>query len=713
MKPVDENACTDVYGNKFKAKTDGDYKEFRTTVLGDGLQGGDLDDSFLSLSAEIDSQDLGKVNFQVELNNDETFQTKWLAWSTASDADAAKVAVVLDGDPEQEVELQLDVAGTGGQQRYILTGSMTLPDVRAETAHTAELYYNDSLYYGAYAAFTQQPVKLADENAYTISVDSGGWPSGIDQVVFLQDAGVPVLEFTDNHTDYTYKNLGTADVQWTISDPEVLQLTAVEGGGTNLSLTQTVNAGIIPLKAGTATISLQCGNNVKGKTTASNSITVTVKDSGSPSILFPAGADTVYARLGVNQTVHFASNLSEHAPADGGITAMLYAGSRIAETASPIWQTTLERTATSLTIPGEQFTAISRSGNPSYILRLTAEAEVDGAVRKLSTEAKIVVHSQPAVITLTGLDDPMFTSDQAIGIGWSVANFELAANPEDCQFQFTVEKNGTPVYTTTEKTASGSYTLTPDMPDQLKDYYIVTAKAKNGADSTWSIASSTITVYRSGALDILIGGEKRDSVTLKNNISGGTTTTPSISTYAGKAIGGLTSAQAIAGLRSELSLIESIGINFGDYDWSILYDTVQWSTSTGQGDAISDELQRAVSINYREGSLYAPLEQYSYTSYLPQTILLLCGLRDGSNTITAAHSSLPALRDSVTVNVETLKDKLYLFQFTPAVRTEISYEDGQGKTHTLYSNNDGSLALFEPDGIASELRVASVSGGVS
>lgn len=81
--------------------------------------------------------------------------------------------------------------------------------------------------------------------------------------------------------------------------------------------------------------------------------------------------------------------------------------------------------------------------------------------------------------------------------------------------------------------------------------------------------------------------------------------------------------------------METIGINTRDFDWSILYDTVKWSTSTGQGGAVEDETQRAVSLNYREGSLYAPLEQYSYSSYLPQTILLLSGLRDGTNTVTA------------------------------------------------------------------------------
>ena len=72
---------------------------------------------------------------------------------------------------------------------------------------------------------------------------------------------------------------------------------------------------------------------------------------------------------------------------------------------------------------------------------------MDSTVQHLSTEAKIIVHSQPAVITLRGLDDPMFTSGQSIEIGWTVENFDLATNPEECQFQFTVEKDGAAIYT--------------------------------------------------------------------------------------------------------------------------------------------------------------------------------------------------------------------------------------------------------------------------
>ena len=702
VRPVDDN-CKDVFGNKFEKSTGADYQIKSVALLKDHIKGGQMKQSLQSLTAALDAQDPCKVNFRVELDNDQTFKTQWANWSGDP-----SVTVRVDNDTEKSVNLTLGEESTAGGRKYYLTGTLTLPAVDTNTDHVAELYFGDSYCYGIYTTFTQTPVTYAGTNAYTISID-GSWPSGIEGTIFKQDAESLILSFKDNGTDYTYKYLGKDDVTWTVSDPTVVAVASVDSG-TDLTLTQSPKVSITAKEVGTATISLVCGNNNTTSTTASNSITVTVKDNGKPTLLFPKGADTIHARVGTDQTVHFASNLSQHAPADGKIMAYLYEGSSVAD-GKLIWSEgkELDRTATSLTIPGSDLTSISKGETASYILRLTATAQVDSTPINLSTDAKIVVRAQPAVITLTGLDNPTFTDDQTIEIGWTVGNFDLEVNPEDCQFQFTVEKNGETVYTTRDKSASGSYTLTPAAPTQLKDYYIVTAKAKNGADPTWSIASSTIAVYRSGAMDILIGGEGTDSVTLKNEITGGTTTTPSITTYGGETIKGLTDAEAVAKLRSELSLMESISINFDDYDWSILHDTVKWSTSTGRGEKITDELQRAVSINYRQGMLYAPLENYSYTCYLPETILLLCGLRDGSNIITAQHSALPSLSDSVTVNVETLKDKLYLFQFTPAVRTEVSYEDGLGKPHTVYTNDDGSLALFEPNGIASDLWAASVS----
>ena len=693
VKPASD-FCMDVFGNTFEKSPGADYQIKSVALLEGHILGGQLKQSLQSLTAAPDAQDPCKVNFRVELDNDQTFKTQWGNWSGNP-----AVTVRVDNDTSLSVPLTLNEENN----QYFLTGTMTLPEVSANTTHMVELYYGNQFCYGVYTTFEQKPVMYAGADAYTIGID-GSWQSGIDNMLFLQDEDAPILRFTDNGTAYSYKYLGTDDLVWTVDHPEVVQLS-----GNGQTLTQAPSVSIIATGVGTATISLRCSNNQTTSTTASNSITITVKDSGSPSLLFPKSANTIYARIGMDQTVHFSSNLAQHAPAGGKITASLYTGSSIDPYAEPIWETTLERSATSLTIPGGLLNNISKGDNASYVLRLTATAQVDSNTLNLSTNAYIIVRSQPAVITLLGLENPTFTHDQSIPIGWMVENFDLDSNPEDCQFQFTVEKDGNIIYSTTDKSTFGSFTLIPAVPDQLKDYYIVTAKAKNGADPTWSIASSTITVYKLGAMDIQIGGESRESVMLSNKILGGTTTAPVITTYAGKTIGGLTSAQAIAGLRSELSLMETISINYDDYNWSILKDLVKWSTSTGRGEDITDELQRAVSINYREGKLYSPLENYSYTYYLPETIMLLCGMRSGSNIISVQHKSLPALGDSVTVNVETLKNKLYLFQFTPAVRTEVSYEDGLGELHTLYTNDDGSLALFEPNGIASDLWAASVS----
>ncbi|MCF2664081.1 S-layer homology domain-containing protein [Oscillibacter valericigenes] len=743
VMPV-SSACTDVYKNAFEtnAYISGSNDAYQalskpTTLLTGCIKGGDLKYSFQSMTATPDSKDPCKINFQVELDNAEAFRTQCLNWATNANHHTATVYMYKNGvEPETipTVDLQPVVVDAGtDNERYVLAGSMKLDAVSADTTYVAELVFDNFYCYGIYATFTQRPVTYAGTGAYTISIDSNGWPSGINNTVFTQDGQRPVLSFKDNNTSYTYKDLN--DVTWTVSDPNVVVVERVGTGTGNLTLAQSPSVRIVPKSEGTATITLKCGNNGTKDTTASNTITVTVKDNGTPTLLFAENANTFYAQVLTEQTIHFASNLSQHEPgvndtAGGKITAQLYAVTGVDGNGKPVlaakssWTEELERTATSLTIPGSLFTAenISQGNTPSFILRLTATAQVDSTRKDLSTEAKILVCAQPAVITLAGLDNPMFTDDESIKIDWTVENFDLDKNGDACQFEFTIEKDGQRIYhypdsENDEISKTGSYTLTPSKitdPAQLKDYYIVTAKAKNGTDLGWSIASSTITVYKENALDIEIGGVKKDSVTLKNEIDDTTTTTePSGTTYGGETIGGLTDAPAIAKLRSELSLMESISINFKDYNWSILNDAIQWTTSTGQGEEISDELQRAVTINYREGMLYAPLENYSYTCYLPQTILLLSGLRDGSNTVTAQHSSLSSLSDSVTVNVETLKNKLYLFQFTPAVKTEVSYEDGLGKTHTVYTNDDGSLALFEPNGIASDLRAASVSSGVS
>lgn len=708
--------CKDVMGNAFKHPDSLDFYKYDTTILYNRIDAKLLENGIESITATPDPFDPMKVSLKVDIKDDLMYMTPWNNWSEliksgkADEADTVELVIDRDGE-KYSFTPTLCVEGSGKNQKYYLEYTATLDPIYDGTQdHVVEIYINDHLIYGVYVEFTQKAVKLSNENSYNIAAER--WYSGIENTIYLSDEFVPEFSVTPIDTGFTYNS--EDGIYWTSSDTDVISFSGMEDPESktyNLTYNQdgmTISVG----KEGTATIQLMCSNGATGVICpASNAIEITVKKGTRPVLLFPSNANTFFARQNSELTLNFSSTMADYPPYDTPITAKLYLGTDEVESAL-VDTYVLDRSASKVKIPENILTVISRANTPSYMLKLTSDATVDGVTREVKTYAYITVLSMPAKISLDGLDNPMFTDEESVNIGWNIENFDIETNPEESKFEFTITKDGKTIYQTSDLSTNGNYQLIPEKPTGLKDYYIVTAKAKNYIDPTWSIASSTITVYRSDALDLVVGGNKTDYVELKNTITGSTTTSPTITTYDGEVLSGLDSAQAIAQIRSELGLLETIGINYDDYDWSILYDTIKWSTSTGDSTA-ADELGKILTINYREGNHYAPIEEYSYLYYLPQTIMLLCGLRDGTATVTAEHSSLPELNSSVEVEVERLKDKLYLFQFTPAVRTEVSYEDKNGVTHTVFSNNDGSLALFEPDGIASELRTASISSGTS
>ena len=707
-----DTPCADILGNAFDHGGLA-YQEFRATLAEGQIVSARAEDSIDGITAAIDENDPAKAIVTVRLHDADAFATLWTNWS---DNPTWTAAIVLDGDTS--VQYPLTVAEDPGK-KICLRAEISLDPLYggATLDHTAELYLDDELYYGAYATFTQTGVTKAGEDAYILSVDR--WYSGVDGTIFFGDGTMPRITATGNPAaePYTY----TADEQfyWVAADPDVLVIHPAADTGT-LAQNHTVTVDVVG--EGSTEIYLMAKNgsaDPSAHTKASNTITVTVKAGNRPILSIPQNANTYIARLREAASVRFASNLTGYAPADGTILAELYSGNGVS--GEPVWQMELPRDAASVTIPAEYITTVSRNDIPAYTLRLTATATVDDATVGLETTAYLIVRAKAAGITLTGLDTVQFAAGDTIEIGWTVENFDLETNPEAAAFQFRIEKDGAEIAQVTdvgtrtaEMTYSGSFTFIPTAPDSFKENYIVTAKAKNSADPTWSTASATITVYQNGSLHLLVGGRDTDTVYFANRISDAVTTTaPTVTGYAGKTFDGLTDAYAIAGLRSELSLVDTIAVDTSGADWSLLQDRIRWETTTGDGQNIAEEIERAVSVNYKRGSLYEPLERFTYTSYLPQVVMLLSGLRDGTNTVTATHNGVDRLTDSVQVTVERLRDRLYLFQFTPAVRTELYYTDKNGNTHTVYSNDDGSLALYEPNGIASALRTASVDGGAA
>ena len=113
--------------------------------------------------------------------------------------------------------------------------------------------------------------------------------------------------------------------------------------------------------------------------------------------------------------------------------------------------------------------------------------------------------------------------------------------------------------------------------------------------------------------------------------------------------GGENGSNAIVALQRDIALRNVISINYGQYAWAELADQIKW---------YSDDSSVAT-VNYRQGTLYENIENFSYTTYRPSTDFVLSGLKDGSTTVTATHGKLPEISDSLTVDVETLRDQLY------------------------------------------------------
>ncbi len=571
---------------------------------------------------------------------------------------------------------------------------MNLPKIydKRDVEHSVGLYIlrgGEYIPVNSYASFTEKSITTAPDDAYELTVEK--------DTLYITDAAAYSLTVTKNQSK-----------TWTYDSENDYELVLDKDNVISLSYNKdTKKYSMITLGVGEVKIHAATRNGKSAKAEleqCSNEITVKVLAGSTPTISFPTNANTYLTRAGDDCTLMFASNLRAM---DGEGD---YSGKKIAvqliekSSGSIVWETEIERYSNKITVPGEYLTKVSTDGEYAYTVKLTAEA----AGKTITASGYIVVLPQPAAVEID-IDGTTFVSGKSVQIGFKVEKLK------DGVAELWVEKDGA-VLDKVEYSGApegeayeGGLDFTFEMTDNaaLKENFLVMARARNNGDDAWSTDSRIVTVYRSGALDIEIGGEKKDSFTLKNRVeSAGTTTSPTIKNTSGETISGLNSAEKIAGLRSELGLLESISINKSDFAWGSRSDMIKWSA-----DADIDKLRQVLTLNYRQGSVYEPLSNFSYLAYIPDALLMLCGLNEGTATVTAQHNSVEELSDTVEVKVEKLKDKLYLFGFTPAVETKLTYTDGKGEVQNVKTNTDGSLALYEPNGIASDVNCYSEYAG--
>ena len=422
--------------------------------------------------------------------------------------------------------------------------------------------------------------------------------------------------------------------------------------------------------------------------------TVTAGDS--LALVIPGGSSIV-TRVNQPATVLWSSNAALMAPdKEFNYRIDLYEGNYANEAAlsglNPVATYTAGKDKNSVRIEENVLSRLSNGDTPAYtVLVSMPHPNAEGENVRLSALAWIIVQAPPATAKLTPPQSIYLKdTDGAVNIDWSVENATDGASPQPTLTitRVTEDNNTQEVAREHLSGTSGSFSLSLQSvkAGNLKDTYQVVLSVENPGEESPSTDSFPLYVYDADALKVQDDkGDTISKLTMDNT---------------SKVSGSLpTDTAEILQLRQELGLIEYIGINYDEYGWNSFKDGIRWLSSNNN----------AISVNYKQGGLYEDIRNFSFDSYLPETKMALSGLANGTATVTATHAAT-GMSAAVQVTAKTLQNKFYLFQLTPAAETTLQYTDGKGVPKTVTTNSEGVLALYEPNGIASEVSLRSGSG---
>ena len=648
------------------------------------------EDSIEDISCEIDNTDASapvltvtaKLSTQSELN-------EWLS----SDLDENGVSQSLFAAVKGFDKVPFKLVGDSFDGAN-MTASFTLTPTDETKQFTTELYMGDELMIGSLRYVTQKAaalIKSEDIKTGMLVTEANGDPyvyaNPESPVIYVQDSPSVRAIFSLEEDDYAYADTSLITVldkdgkpvspdahfAWSSSDTSIANIDA-DG-----KVTPTGAAGTVHF-----TLTAFNGNSEKAVSADTEDITFGV--GLTPFLIIPNSE--IKTTSGKDVPLFWSSNIPDK---DENAEFSLTVKNGKDET---VYSESTK--ACGATIPASALTYDYNSGSNntySVTVSVTYNAET------LKAEAKITLSSPPAVIKLSELESLYLTdSSESVDIGWTIDNFDCYNSGEDNLFRLYITKNDECVYesfntpgTGINGSYTGKYTLklsdvktNKEVPTSYRDVYTVSIQAKNGSDSTWSYDSYVLYVYDKDALKIWVNGaEAGDTLTMTN--------IPSISAM---------SQDQILALKRDITLKEVVSANYGDYAWTDLSDRISWNSSDSEvGD-----------LNYRQGSYYSSINNYSYTSYRPATEFVLAGLKSGEAKITATHA-LTGISDFINVKVDSLKDKLYLFSCTPAVETTMYYTDGKGKEKTAVSTENGEFAIYEEDGIKGDVYFSSTYEG--
>ena len=630
----------------------------------------------------------GKASFTMNANMEQAYKTVYSNYHTPAGTEPREAPFRLELRYDSAVEpIYLQVYLDTEKEAFTISDYAIAPAAYTRT-YTVTLQANegtkDSPNWVNVLPLTRQFTVAKKVSAHTVKVVPEA--NDADYTISLADSARPTLQakvLGENGEQASYTT-----GKWSSSD--TLIATINEDTGV-VATTGT--------KVGTVTFTFTADNGTEDPaddvTGQSQPYTVTAGDS--LALVIPGGASIV-TRVNQPATVLWSSNAALMAPnKEFNYRIDLYEGNYANEAAlsgrKPVATYTVGKDKNSVRIGENVLSKLSNGNTPAYtVLVSMPHPNAGGEDVRLSALAWIIVQAPPATAKLTPPQSIYLKdTDGAVNIDWSVENTtEGAPLQPSLTITRVTEDNTTTKVVDSERLSgtSGSFPLSLQSvkAGNLKDTYQVVLSVENPGEESPSTDSFPLYVYDADALKVQNDkGETISKLTMDNT---------------SKVSGSLPTVTAeILQLRQELGLIEYIGINYDEYGWNSFKDGIRWLSSNNN----------AISVNYKQGGLYEDIRNFSFDSYLPETKMALSGLANGTATVTATHAAT-GMNAAVQVTAKTLQNKFYLFQLTPAAETTLQYTDGKGVPKTVTTNSEGVLALYEPNGIASEVSLRSGSG---
>ena len=627
----------------------------------------------------------GKASFTMNANMEQAYKTVYSNYHTPAGTDPKQAPFRLELRYDSAVEpIHLQVYLDTEKEAFTISDYAIAPAAYTRT-YTVTLQANegtkDAPNWVNVLPLTRQFTVTKKVSASTVNVVPEADPA--NYTISLAEAARPTLKaevLGENGEQATYTT-----GKWSSSDPLIATINEDTGV---VATTGT--------KVGSVTFTFTADNGTEDPaddvTGRSQPYTVTAGDS--LALVIPGGSSIV------NQpaTVLWSSNAALMAPnKEFKYRIDLYEGNYENKAAlsglNPVaTYYTASKDKNSVRIKENVLSKLSTGNTPAYtVLVSMPHPNAESENVRLSALAWIIVQAPPATAKLTPPQSIYLKdTDVAVNIDWSVKNAtDGASQPATLTItRVTEDKNTQEVARERLFGTSGSFSLPLQSvkAGNLKDTYQVVLSVENPGEESPSTDSFPLYVYDADALKVL---DDKGNTISKLNMDNTSKVSGNLPTDTAK----------ILQLRQELGLIEYIGINYDEYGWNSFKDGIRWLSSNNN----------AISVNYKQGGLYEDIRNFSFDSYLPETKMALSGLANGTATVTATHAAT-GMRADVQVTAKTLQNKFYLFQLTPAAETTLQYTDGKGVPKTVTTNSEGVLALYEPNGIASEVSLRSGSG---